>query len=82
MVQDYVQKQHKFWTFAKAAYKGQKGIFHLNLPKKVMNPPVFLDDILIPFVPMHSEAAVPSYMLEDEPALDSETETTPSPPPL
>ena len=82
LIEHNVKQQHDFWEFAKAAHTRQKRVFELNLKHKIMNPPLFPEHILQPSVPMQSEAVAPSHAPEDEPAPDSETKETPSPPPL
>ena len=81
MVYHHIKQQHKFWTFVKATYKWKRGIFQLYLPKKVINPLIFPNDILESFEAMQSEPAAPGHMIEDELVHDSKTKATPSPPP-
>ena len=79
LIQHNIQQQQTFWEFAKTAYIWQKITFELNLKKKVMNPPVFPDNILQPYVQAPSKPDAPSRMTEDESEHDSEAEVTPSP---
>ena len=54
-----MRQQQKFWAFAKAAYMWEKRMFQLNFLKKLMNYPIFLDDILHPYVPTTAKLAEP-----------------------
>ena len=60
MVRHSMAQQQKFWQFEKEAHTWMKRMFQLNFPKKLLNSPVFPDDILVPFVSATVEPAAPS----------------------
>ena len=78
-----MEYQQKFWTFAKAGHIWQQRMFKPNFSKKLMNLPVFPDEILQPFVSTHDEATVPSPFPSPVEQSDEEEDAepvVPSPP--
>ena len=81
MMQRHLEQQKFFWGFVKAAHIWQKRVFELNLKHKIMNPPLFPDELLasIPAEPNTSaRTSSPAAPTDDE----LESETTPIPQPM
>ena len=69
-----LQQQKVFWEFVKAAHIWQKRVFELNLKHKVMNPPIFPNELLASmaidpttYVPISSPAGQSDDEMESEP---------------
>ena len=75
-------QQQKFWAFAKEAHIWTKRMFQLNLPRKLLNSPTFLDEILLPFVPATSAPTTPSHVASPAEQLEVEEESVPALQPL
>ena len=80
LMQRSLEQQKIFWAFVKAAHIWQKRVFELNLKHKIMNPPLFPDELLasMPADPNTSaQVSSPADPTDDE--LESETTPTPQP---
>ncbi|KAL5549974.1 hypothetical protein UlMin_000150 [Ulmus minor] len=75
MMQRNLEQQKLFWGFVKAAHIWQKRVFELNLKHKIMNPPLFPDELLASMPADPNTSAAPT---DDE----LESETTPIPQPM
>ena len=81
LVRHSLDQQQKFWTFEKDAHMWMKRMFQLNFPKKLLNSPVFPDDILLPFVIPTVEHAGPSQAVGQTEPCDEQEEAVPMPQP-
>ena len=59
-----------------------KRMFQLNFPKKLLNSPVFPDEILLSFVSATSDPAAPGQVVSPAGQCDVEEEAVPAPQPL
>ena len=79
VVRHNLAQQQKFWAFEKEAHTWMKRMFQLNFPKKLLNSPVFPDEILLPFMSATSEAAAPSQVVSPAEQCEVEEEAVPVP---
>ena len=82
VVRHSLVQQQKFWEFEKEKHTWMKRMFQLNFPKKLMNSPVFPDEILLPFVPATSDPVAPAHVASPAGQCDVEEEAMPAPQPL
>ena len=82
VVRHKLAQQQKFWAFEKEAHTWIKRMFQLNFPKKLLNSPVFPDEILLPFVPATSDPVAPDCVASPAGQCDIEEEAMPAPQPL
>ena len=76
MIQRSLEQQKVFWAFVKAAHIWQKRVFELNLKHKILNPPLFPDELLASMPADQTTSAQVSS--PEEPADDElDSETTP-----
>lgn len=54
-LEHFVAQQRRVWTFLKDAHTWQKRMFQLNFSKKLMNCPIFPDEVFSPFEPTPGE---------------------------
>ena len=58
-----------------------KRMFQLNFPKKLLNSPVFPDDILVPYMSAIVEPTAPSHAVSPTELCDEGEEAVPAPQP-